>query len=302
MDIVEGKLSSSPSVKETVEVYWISRYDYRTNWSFRLHVHDFHQMIYVIEGEGVFDLGEDRVEVSPNSLLFVPPYVPHSLVSLNTQTLRTYDIKFEVLSTELAKDLPTKGDTIQDIYGLVRAILEDLHQEAVLNEPWCREVCNALLLRILVFIARKSASADTARVPSFPQMMPRDESIRELLENIHKLSGEKDLTIEELSQLAGHSKSYLEKKFKKVMGVSLHKYVMRYRVYKAKALLRYSEEPIKNIAFMCGFKTIHHFTRVFSQSEGIPPATWREAEMQFGRKGVILSPRFENIDITEIEP
>ncbi len=301
LDIVQGRTSDIPSVNQAVEVYWIARYDYHPAWAFRLHAHDFFQLILIVDGAGTARLNRQKVKVQANSVLFMPPYVPHSLEADDAGTLRTFDVKFDVLSEELKQSLMEISYPFDDSLGHLRHILEQLHQEAVLANSWYRELCNALMLQVLVSISRQNAIQDLSASVSAPELTPRDEGLREVLSYIHDHFGESELTLEGVSRLVGYSTSYLAKKFSGAVGLSLHRYIMRYRIYKAKELLRYSDEPIKEIAADTGFKTVHHFTRVFSEIEGMPPAKWRGWEYEWGRKGITISPRFVNVDITETD-
>lgn len=299
MDIVRGRTSEHPSVNQAVEVYWIARYDYHPAWAFRLHVHDFFQLILIVDGAGTARLNRQTVRVDSGSVLFMPPFVPHSLEADPQGTLRTFDVKFDVLDDDLRGALSKIAYPLQDSLDHLRHVLEQLHQEAVLANSWYRELCNALMLQVLVSISRQNEIGDPASGVAAPELSPKDEGLREVLSYIHDHFGDSELTLERISGVVGYSTSYLAKKFRAAIGLSMHKYVMRYRVYKAKEMLRYSDQPIKEVAAVTGFKTVHHFTRVFADFEGMPPAKWRGWEYEWGRKGIIVSPRFVNIDITE---
>lgn len=231
----------------------------------------------------------------------MPPCVPHSLEADEAGTLRTFDVKFDVLSEELKQSLTEISYPFDDSLGHLRHILEQLHQEAVLANSWYRELCNALMLQVLVSISRQNAIQDPSASVSAPELTPRDEGLREVLSFIHDHFGASDLTLDRVSRLVGYSTSDLAKKFRSAVGLSLHRYVMRYRIYKAKEFLRYLDEPIKEIASDTGFKTVHHFTRVFSELEGMPPAKWRGWEYEWGRKGITVSPRFVDVVITQAD-
>jgi len=301
LDIVRGRTSDESPVNQLVEVYWIARYDYHPTWAFRLHAHDFFQLILVVDGSGFARVNGQRIQVESNSVLFMPPYVPHSLQADTSGVLRTLDVKFDVLTADFKDALRDIAYPLDDSFGHLRHILEQLHHEAVMASPWYRELCNALMLQVLVSIARRNMTRDISASVSKPELSPRDEGLREVLAYIHDHYGRSDLTLECIGSLAGYSSSYLAKKFRTAVGLSIHRYLMRYRIYKAKELLRYSEEPIKEIAADTGFKTVHHFTRVFSELEGMPPAKWRGWEYEWGRKGITVSPRFVNVDITETD-
>jgi AraC-like DNA-binding protein len=50
------------------------------------------------------------------------------------------------------------------------------------------------------------------------------------------------------------------------------------RIYiETKRLLKYSQKPIKQIAFDLNFSDTAHFTKFFKQKEGVPPLEYRNA-------------------------
>lgn len=301
MNLVEGILPGPTPEWKLPEVYWVARYDYQPNWAFDSHVHNFFQLIYVMDGAGTAEIGDREIALARNVCLFMPPYVRHSLRASHNVKLRTIDVKFAVLFDDLAETLKRFSGNLEDNDGAIRPLLDELHHEAVMGGAWHREMCCTLLMYILVIIARKTEGANEGSTVGVTYSYPSDEGMRELLNHIHQHYSNSELSLADLVDVSGYSKSYLEKKFRREMGISIHRYIMRYRVYQAKELLRYSDRPIKEIAFMTGFKTIHHFTRVFSEIESVPPAKWRTFEMRTGRKGVILSPRFVNVDITNVQ-
>lgn len=50
-------------------------------------------------------------------------------------------------------------------------------------------------------------------------------------------------------------------------------------------------------ATITGFKTIHHFTRMFHNLEETTPGQWREREKEGIRKGIFLNDTFKNENI-----
>jgi AraC-like DNA-binding protein len=54
-----------------------------------------------------------------------------------------------------------------------------------------------------------------------------------------------------------------------------HRWLLRHRIDRAKALLRGSEAPLAEIADACGFSDQSHLTRVFRSLTGTSPGAWR---------------------------
>ena len=55
----------------TAEVLWVARYDYYEGWGMNIpHEHDYHQIMYIIDGVGRFSLGEEQHEILPERMFF----------------------------------------------------------------------------------------------------------------------------------------------------------------------------------------------------------------------------------------
>ena len=58
-------------------------------------------------------------------------------------------------------------------------------------------------------------------------------------------------------------------------GQTPHQCLLRYRVQRAKEMLRSAEMRVLDVAIACGFKTQQHFARVFRQVCGASPKEYR---------------------------
>lgn len=96
---------------------------------------------------------------------------------------------------------------------------------------------------------------------------------------------ERDISVEELSELMGMSVSYLTRKFKAVFMESPIAYLIKLRMLKAQELLSAERHiPIKNIASKCGYKDVSYFCSVFKKHFRLTPVEYREALLHDNRK------------------
>lgn len=87
---------------------------------------------------------------------------------------------------------------------------------------------------------------------------------------------DKDLTLETLAEIVHFSPKYLSQLFTRTVGCGLRDYIRIKRIDHARNLL--VDRPsltIAGVAFRCGFKTIAHFSRVFTTIVGVPPSIYR---------------------------
>lgn len=98
----------------------------------------------------------------------------------------------------------------------------------------------------------------------------------EILNYVHEHYKDEDFS---LTAMADHFKinnTYLSKFFKEQIGEGLLEYVNRYRVNKAKELLKKTNQSISHIARSVGFYNNNTFIRVFKKYEGITPGQYKE--------------------------
>jgi two-component system response regulator YesN len=73
------------------------------------------------------------------------------------------------------------------------------------------------------------------------------------------------------------SKEHLSRTFKKDVGMSVQQYITSKKMEYAKSLLRnHHMIAISTISYMCGYKDLQYFYRVFKKQTGITPLEYRE--------------------------
>jgi AraC family transcriptional regulator len=84
-----------------------------------------------------------------------------------------------------------------------------------------------------------------------------------------------ELSLQELSGLVGLSAHHFCRVFKQSTGLPPHRWQIRQRVEKAKALMLDTDLSLAEIANAAGFADQSHFTTVFRKATGVPPHAWR---------------------------
>lgn len=88
-----------------------------------------------------------------------------------------------------------------------------------------------------------------------------------------------DLSLNELSSVVGMSVSHLKTLFRRSTGVSVHQYVLRRRVERAKLLLQQEDLSITQVAFATGFAHQSHLARHMRKILGATPASLRREQV-----------------------
>jgi len=90
-------------------------------------------------------------------------------------------------------------------------------------------------------------------------------------ENLHRR-----IVIDRLAVTAGVGTAQFARLFKRATHVTLHQYIIKRRVERARDLLTETDMPIAEIAHECGFADQVHLTRFFGRIIGASPASFRK--------------------------
>jgi DNA-binding LacI/PurR family transcriptional regulator/AraC-like DNA-binding protein/signal transduction histidine kinase len=80
----------------------------------------------------------------------------------------------------------------------------------------------------------------------------------------------------QLAQQVNVSEDYLSRVFKKLIGISPWKYLLRYRILQSEKLLQKGGFTINEVAESCGFQDQAYFCRVFRTFLGVPPGKYQK--------------------------
>lgn len=84
------------------------------------------------------------------------------------------------------------------------------------------------------------------------------------------------ISVTDLAKHIGRSSSYLTRRFKEELGMSINACVMGYKLSEAKKLLTYSDKSLAQISYFFGFSSQSYFQNVFRKEFGMTPAQYRK--------------------------
>lgn len=98
--------------------------------------------------------------------------------------------------------------------------------------------------------------------------------VKRLLSYLHQHCGEK-ITLETLEGLTNLSRSQCFRRFRQYTGTTPMAYLNDYRLSKAAALLRTTDQTVTEICYTCGFSDASYFIHCFREKFGISPRRYR---------------------------
>jgi len=279
----------------SVDVLWTARYDYKHNWKLVPHEHTYFQMIYFLAGSGRLFLKDREYAIRPGDLFLIKPHKKHGLAPYSQ--LKTLDLKFRVYDPDLRQSLLNATERITEKGATLATLFEHIRWEGEATSYLYRESCNLSLLQILIHYLRLDRQEPEAVAELREEELPNDDVVRRALEFIRSHYAE-DLNLPRIAGTLQRSDRHIRQHFEDCLGVPPMRYLLQYRITRAKELIRYSDYALKEIAELVGFKTIHHFTRVFREVAGESPAAWRRKYQAGICKDVCIQPHFSNVNRT----
>ena len=242
------------------------------------------KIIYLISGELTYSvMGKKKERLAPGNLLFIPAGTEYQMKS---KYLRAVVISFDftedhggvgewiapVTSESFDESLCHGNGALPSFDKVI--LLTDVESERdnfirmsnifASAEGFYLDELSAMLKLVLIKIAEHS---DENALPS-AMVENLDGYIRD---NIHD-----EISNTELGAIFGYHPFYISKMLKDKRGITLHQYVITYRMKYAQNLLRYTDKSIADIADMTGFTDASYFTKSFKAQFGMTPKEYRK--------------------------
>ena len=241
------------------------------------------KIIYLISGELTYSIkGGKKERLSPGNLLYIPAGTAYQLKSKYMRAVVTAFDFTEDYGAEGEWICPVaeaefKAENCHTVKGFDAfegvILLSDVEAERdnfirmsnifTSAEGFYLAELSAMLKLILLKIAEHS---DTNALPS-SMVENLDGYIRD---NIHD-----EISNTELGAIFGYHPFYISKMLKDKKGITLHQYVIQYRIKHALSMLRYSDKSIADIADETGFTDASYFTKSFKAQFGMTPKEYR---------------------------
>lgn len=245
------------------------------------HVHDCHQLLYVVRGE---------IEVTVNHVCY--PMRAGSLLILSrfeTHAIRVLSREYERYTLTVSPDPSPHGGAEQDMLFSVlvnrssgfhhvvdtgrrapvfERVLDMMTEEYRSRSPMRDDMLALYLHQFLVTLYRHA-----------PELFPTDEKDSTAMIRRLQMRMERDyaepMTLADLAADGHVSPSHLSHLFKRVTGYAPIEYLTACRLSAAKNLLCTTARPVRDIVELCGFTDESNFCRTFRQLTGMTPTEFR---------------------------
>ncbi len=276
------------------EVLWVAKFDYQQGYGIKPHRHNYYQIIYLTHGQAEFAVNGDIYCLGSNMGLFLKPNEEHSMKIIEEGIVKTIDIKFVLRNNVFIESANRLDRMITCPDSSIPHLLEKIRVEGKEKKHMYKEATSAYLSELIIKMSRRQMLNGGWQQGS--SMRPDGDVSKEykaMVDYVRKHYNQK-ISLDDFASHLGYNKNYLCLKFKKEMGITIGEYIKRYRIQKAKELMKFSDYALKQICQMVGFESIHYFSKVFKAYEGISPGSYKEREQSEIGKYIYINDHFYN--------
>ena len=262
-------------------VRYVHKRIYNTTRQEPVYAYDF-RLFYIHDGNGTIDIDGIHHNLFAKTMVVIPPAIPYRLAGSDLcLTVLNFDIDYRV--TERATMPPNTKPFFRpaDVHQpppceafsapfVISSFPEGentlyrMQSEWETKPEWADERISSLLRSLLILALRRLSDPREALSPL----------LREVLQYIEAHYAE-SLTNKQIAEYFHYHPYYLNKCFVAAMGMPLHRYLIDRRMHAAKRLLIQSDHSIEKIAEEVGFLSHAHFTKMFRETTGLTPHTYR---------------------------
>ena len=287
---------------KSIEVIFICKSQYKQEWGLRRHSHNYHQLFYILDGTSTFVVNGEKMSVRTGDCVLIKPDSLHEMRVSKGKSVETLDIKFVLSDSELVSLIEMSPVFLSNISENAHNGLYRIFEEGKKSFTYFERIISLTLEIVLYELIRATNGQENAKAYNEPSSAIRTEDCisNKIIEYIDSFYMNK-FSLDELSSALGYNKSYLCRIFKKEMNTSIFKYLNYIRVRKSKDLLDYSDFKLERISVLCGFSTVNHYIRTFTEYCGETPNRYKKNERNlFGKPLVFCDYAYSDLRVNNL--
>lgn len=252
-----------------------------------LHHHDFYEIFFLISGDVTYTIESKLYKVEPGDILLISPKELHQIyirpereayeryvLWVDPRAIKRLSTKHTDLTLCLDPGCPRYRNQLhmtpedrRRIYEIVEKLYGELHDGEFGGELMPECLLTLLLVEINRVAQREAPPAgDVTRV---------SQVVGQVVEYISRHYGE-SLRLEELAGRFFVSKYHLSHEFNRLVGTSVHRYILKKRLQIARAMMAQGVKP-SQVWTECGFGDYTGFYRAFKAEYGITPREYAQS-------------------------
>jgi AraC-like DNA-binding protein/quercetin dioxygenase-like cupin family protein len=247
----------------------LAQFDMRFAETVFVHTHRGAQILWLLEGEAELQLDSQAFPLAAGDGCIIPAKRRHRLYAPAGQSVRLVDLrltdageKFLVSWASASAAVPTFGIGVRRLREMELQLARAAQMEGV-----GRTAQMMACLWAMLAAAEEGSSHDPNQQPAPNGPDVRLRTAEALLrENLAREWG-----VEQLAAAVNLSRSQLTRLYLEHLGISPARRLRDLRIARATELLQTTTLSIKEIAHLCGFAAVEHFSRTYRKATGRRP-------------------------------
>ena len=248
-----------------------------------------HRLLYFHSGSGHMEAAGNLYPIAPGAMIYLPAGTAYRFLfkdtppvysGFNFDFFRGHQTKSAPIPPAFQKDffcegilekeyletgrIPGQCVFIQNAISFEDVILEAA-EEYRTHSLYYDARCSTLLKDILIRMVRLETSIDRG---------VNRQKADAILQYIHT-NYRSALTAKELGGRFGYHENYISTLILKHTGLTLHQYILHYRMQTAVGLLQSTDLSVTEVAEKVGMPDIKHFSKTFKKMIGHPPSSFK---------------------------
>lgn len=248
-----------------------------------------------IEGEGHIKILHNSLLLKNNSLIYIPAHIPYKFVMNYSAQILSVNFDFTGYRNKLTD--PFKNNSISRLSEYITKkpdeiftdytpfndyiyfkdggfLFDDLNKipyEFSGINPYSKETAYTMLKLLLLKMIKANEKSDLFYDTNYIKNRVPIKKAKEFIHNHY----DENLTNDIIARQVDYHPYHLNRIFKKFEGVSIHKYLINYRISMAERLLLETDKSVTFIGSQVGFDNTTSFTENFKAKNHLSPLKYR---------------------------
>lgn len=253
------------------------------------HWHDYFEMEFFFEGEGIHVFNGKTMDVSRGTVYLLTPSDFHTLYrKKEKENLRFFNVNFNeyAISEELIKLAASYGAPMtvkvsegecEELYREFSSLAAEYEGDSPVREQMMRAIFDKIFIIFWRALEREGGAGA-------PDKAKRSSAVQYVVNHL-RLHFRESVSLASLAHELHLTPNYLGEIFKKETGKTFSDYVQLMRLSYAEKLLLGSELSVLQIGEQSGFHSVSYFIKVFKKSRGQTPLDFRINKRTNEKKG-----------------
>lgn len=245
--------------------------------------HYYWEITYVDTGELIIELDGTEHKLNNQDLMIYLPGQFHKQRIAESKTCSYFTIMFD-MNGPIGLFDQLKNQVIQctqQMYALINQFIRQSNLLETDELPFTRDLMMSYLQELIILMMQSKSDHELLIITNINPAQNKfenemvDEITNYILKEIYS-----PITVEDICDNFGVSRSTLQSLFKKHLGVPPKQYINDMKMRRAQQIILQENVPITEVSLRLGFSSIHYFSRKFKKEFGLSPSEFAQSVYQ----------------------